>query len=292
LTTDHDRIRVQLPPGTVVGHVGLDGRRVDLATNADEEVVNVRIPEPGPEREHVVEIWSTGPRAASAAYRMTLQAPQVVGAQWTKRSYWQLALPSHEHLIGLPASATAELSWKHKWPLWEKRSRLQQEDLERWSGASLQEPLPAALNQYLFSSFDTMPEITVITARRGTILLLVCGCALLAGLLAMHYSLFRHPIVFLLAGGGLAAAVLIYPDLSIFAVQVSPLGLVLVLIAWLIKWLVDLRESKRSVIRGATLAGPDSKTVRVPMPRGDSSSFPASTTAQAGIHLPVAEPKP
>jgi hypothetical protein len=235
-------------------------------------------------------LWTVSPRRRLAVEQMHLKTPHVVDVQWTKRSYWQLALPSDEHLLGLPSAASAELTWKRRWPFWEKLSRLGQEDLERWTGASRQEPLPQSLNQYLFSSFDAMPEIRVVTAQRRTLLLFVSGLALLAGLLVMYSARCRHPVVLLVVGVALAAVMLIYPDLSMFAVQASALGLILALLAWLLKWAVEVRESKRMVLHGATLAGPDSKTVRVPMPRSDSNAFPASTTASAGSHAHLAEP--
>ena len=58
--------------------------------------------------------------------------------------------------------------------------------------------------------------------------------------------------------GGVAAlaAMVAVPDLAVATAQASLLGLVLVLLAWALKGLVDYRESRRTVVRGGSARQP------------------------------------
>jgi hypothetical protein len=283
LTTNRHRIEVFLPRGTTARHVqgaALDGHRVPIGGD-DQPSITVDMGDDAPSRERVVEIWYTSPRARHAISQVALDAPDISDARWAARLYWQLATPADEYLLSPPADMVPELDRKWNGLLWAQSARLKQAELEAWIGATQQSPPPVVLNQYLFSSFAASGDAKCTTASRQAILAVVSGLALLVGLALIHFPALRHPAPLFIGGVVLLGAMLAFPERSIGLAQASCLGLALILAACLLKWLVDSRQAKRSVIRGAAFASPDAKTVKAKLAEFDSNSYPTTATASA-----------
>jgi hypothetical protein len=125
--------------------------------------------------------------------------------------------------------------------------------------------------------------------------LFLSGGALGCGLLLIYFPYCRHPAVLFFGGVAALAAMLAVPDLAVATAQASLLGLVLVLLAWALKSLADYRESRRTVVRGARLASPESKTARaaaLTASKLDNAMPPPSTTATAPADFPLGESTP
>jgi hypothetical protein len=290
ITTDENRIEVRLPDGAAVKHIALDGHRVSGPANSTEPIP-IELDEVVSPAEHVVELWYWLPRLRRSLGEVTMKAPVITDAKWADRLYWQLTTPPDEHLLHPPAEMTPELTWKWQGLFWARSARLRQSDLENLMGASSQTPVPETLNQYLFSSFGEINNPECTTAARRDIVLALSGCALLVGLLLIYVPALRHPGLLFAGGVLLLSAMLWYPELSIGLVQASCLGLALILSACLLKWVVDAREARRSLVRGASYSSPDSKTVRATLPPVDGSSFPTTATAPAAVQASAEESK-
>jgi len=290
VTTDEDRIEVRLPEQSEVQHIALDGREVPGPASGTEPIP-IELDDVISPTEHVVEIWYWLPRLQRSFREVAMEAPIIADAKWAKRLYWQLATPPDEHLLHSPAGMTPELTWKWQGLFWARSARLQQSDLENLMGASPQTPVPETLNQYLFSSFGEIADPECTTAARRDILLALSGCALLVGLLLIYVPTLRHPGLLFAGGVVLLSVMLCYPEASIGLVQASCLGLALVLGACLLKWAVDAREARRSLVQGASYSSLDSNTVRAALPQVDSSSFPTTVTAPAPAQASAEESK-
>jgi hypothetical protein len=147
----------------------------------------------------------------------------------------------------------------------------------------------------LFSGFGEIETFDLAVATRWSIVLLLSGGALGCGLLLIYFPVCRHPAIIFFGGVAALAAMVAVPDLAVATAQASLLGLVLVLLAWALKCLVDYRELRQRVVRGARLATPESKTGRVAAltaSRLDNAMPPPSTTATAPADFPLGEPAP
>jgi hypothetical protein len=291
LTTPRNRVTILPPPGALLEEVALDGYQV--AGFAPVGGVAVLDLPPGlPLREHVIELWYVLPGDLPTVGQLYLDAPRIEDAKWTNKWYWQVAVPPDLHLLATPASLTAEMTWQRPLLLWERRAALRQPDLERLLGATEQDPLPASLNQYLFSSFGELPRLRLTMMTRWVLLLLASGCVLLAGLLLMYTGVLRHPLVLVGAGVGLLILVAWSPDLAALAGQAAGLGLLLLVMAQGLKWLVGWRQAGRTVVRGVSAPLGDSKTLRSASLPAEGSSFATTSTAPVVLHLPATESKP
>jgi hypothetical protein len=145
----------------------------------------------------------------------------------------------------------------------------------------------------LLSSFGEIAPLQCWAATRWAILAAASGAVLFAGLLLLYLPRLRHPGLLFVAGATLVVSVSISPDLAALAVQASGVGLSLLLLAGLMKWFVGWRRAKRLVVRGVSLPGPDSKTVRAgAASAAEASPFPTTSTAPLVLHLPPAESRP
>jgi hypothetical protein len=140
---------------------------------------------------------------------------------------------------------TAEQQWMWKNGGWGRQPNLRQQDLEHWIGATAQDPVPSKMNQYLFTSIGPVIDLQVRTLARATILLIVSGVTLLIGLLLIYAPVFRHPVSLLCVGLMLLCGALLAPESILLVSQAAALGLVLVLVARILNWVVVRRQYYR-----------------------------------------------
>lgn len=292
VATSHRQLRVRLPEGAALEALALDGQAVPGATADAAGDVVVELPEEPAAEEHRLELWYSFGPLGTASGRWQLATPRIADAKWTNKWYWQLALPADVHLVLAPQSMTPEYHWERRGLSWGRRAELRQAELEQWAGATSQDPLPDALNEYLFSSFGEVGDLPILTAPRWLLLLVASGVVLLAGLLLMYVAVVRHPLALVGLGLGLATVALAAPDFALLAGQAAGLGVALLVLARLLKALVDWRQMQGTVVRGVSLAGSDSKTVRANLPPPEVPAFPASTAAHIPLPTPAAEPRP
>jgi hypothetical protein len=293
ITTSEEQIVVRLPSGATFQCAAVDGRlaTTDLDPREQQDEVTVKIPDSQETRPRVVELWYFSPGEELSSGAVDLDPAVIKNASRSSLAYWSLATPSTDHLLLSPRDATPEMAWVRRGIFWHRAAGLDQSDLERWIGASAQESLPASLNNYLFSTFGQTTTLRCFLAPRSMILLAVSGSALLVGLLLIRFRALRHPALVFAVGLTLVSTVLLYPDLATAACQASLLGIGLVLSAVLLKWIVDWRQARRSVIRGTTFASPDSKTVKAAaaLSLDEHPAQAPATTASMSVDEPVGE---
>jgi hypothetical protein len=268
----------------------LDSRVVHQPGKSEAGLVTVSLPRVAEPQEHVVEIWQSSSRRHPGWGFMALRAPAIQGASMTKRVYWQVALPPNERLLFSPATMTLEMQWQRRGLFLERLSSLNQGELEQWIGASRQETLPATVPRYLFSGFGDVTAIEVSVAPRWVIVLVFSGITLSCGLLLIYVPRLRHPAMLFFFGVAVLAVTAAAPDLAAVIAQASLLGLLLALVAWALRVIVDWHQSRQTVVRGVRRPGLDSKTAQaaVSASKLESGSLP-STTAAAGADVPLGE---
>ena len=290
VSTTKEQIEILLPADARLEYVALDGRLVESDLDSLGRRVTIKMGDAGELKSSVVELWYGFSGGEYSSGTVGLEPAVIAESTWSSRMYWSLATPSTDHLLLLPRGATPEMSWAQRGVFRHRVADLDQVDLERWIGASRQQGLPASLNNYLFSSFGETRNLQCTLGSRSMILLIVSGSALLAGLLLIHVRILRHPAVVFVGGLILVSTVLLYPDLATAVCQASFLGIGLVLSALLLKWIADWRQARRSVVRGATFASPDSKTVKAAaVPLNENHPHTPPTTASMSLEEPVGE---
>jgi hypothetical protein len=280
---------VRLPPGADLEEIAIDGHIAARGRAPVDGELTIDLPAVDAQQQFVVEIWYKFEDVPGSRWgRTSLALPDVAGAKWARRMYWQLAIPRDEHLVLAPTSLTSELAWHWETLLgdlgfWDHRSSLNQQDLEQWIGASQQADLPAGTNQYLFSGFGLVDQVEFMRAGRLSMLASFSLIALVLGLLLIYVPLLRHPLLLLPLGLAVATLGLLFPEPAIQAAQAAVLGASIALSAFLMNWLVTRQRKERAVVRGTSRAVRDSSGVES---RGQAEADSQLSTATAlAIHV-------
>ena len=283
-TTRRRQIEITLPPGAARDQatVQLNGSPVAAGTEGDR-ILTVPLSADGepPRYALSVQYHADGPAAWRGAKR--LDFPRLGDDAWTVRMYWQLLLPSEEHLIVAPRGFTSEFVWHWNSFYFGRQPVMGQADLEAWMGLHNPGNTPAlsGMNSYLFSSLGPVDSCEIVTAGRSTIVLLASGLVLLAGLALIYIRAARRPAVLLAAAVLLAGGAAISPELAVVAAQASAVGLVLVVLAlFLRQWTaaarpVELVEAASAVKSTVHAPRPSEAAVPVVAAAGASGSSKA-----------------
>jgi hypothetical protein len=251
LTTNEQKLQLKLPEGADANslEIDVDARRV-AADSVRQRDVSVTLP-PAVGGEHLLELryyFSDRQTPGSIA----LNAPQIKSANWVRQFYWQLVLPTHEHVVFAPHHYSREFRWAWANLFWQRQPSLNQRELESWSGTSpagetarltdetaddytaRQQLASRSTNRYLFSTVGALEPLEVYTISRARLVLWASLPLLLCGLLLIYFPIARHPgllfaLAVLVAGGSL-----VDPDLALLVAQASMLGLVLAISAALL----------------------------------------------------------
>jgi hypothetical protein len=185
---------------------------------------------------------------------------------------------------------TPEQAWSWRQFGWQRQPLREQQDLEDWIGASRQDPIPTATNRYVFTSFGVPRRLEIVTFARSWVLLIASGVTLAAGLLLIYVPVLRHPACLLTVGVVLLGLGLVRPELSVVVAQAAVLGIVLVIVARLLRQAVSRGDAGEPAVHGRSQYA-DSKTTEVQYPRGEGSSRVTTGSAPVAIQMPTAEPK-
>lgn len=221
----------------------VDGRSQPVTTVGDRSV-KVEFGDADPAamqtpRTHVVELWYSAPRAISAWWfaDQTLTPPHVEGAEPPQRIQWQVILPSQEHLLFDPPEYAPENRWTWRNYFWSRTAMYDQRTLEDFCGASRQDPFPASLNSYLYSSVGSEPALRLRTIGQRPLAIWLAGTGLLCGLLLLHVPQVRSSTGLLILAAILLAFGFAAPQATLFAAQIVAIGLVVVAMSATLRWL-------------------------------------------------------
>lgn len=164
-----------------------------------------------------------------------IQVAKVQGDPWLRRAYWQLILPETQHLLlGQTPAVTSEFRWRFKGTHWGRDPLLDHAQLAAWTGKTVDE-VPPSGNEYLFSASEPVNRLRFVAAPRSWIVAAASGALLLIGLLLLYVPVFRRPGFLLAAAVGLAATATMYPHTAVVLAQAAALGLLLAVVAGLLK---------------------------------------------------------
>jgi hypothetical protein len=160
---------------------------------------------------------------------------------------------------------------------WGRRPRWEQADLKRLTAASQADLLKAKTNRYSYSALGAPEQIEFYTAPRSALLLVASGSVLVLGLVLLFAPASRRPVVLLFVAVALAGLAIYSPAWAILLAQASLLGLLLVLVAAVLKR--SQYAHRRTVWHGAAGAGVDRSSATHTILRRDSSSQVTTLTA-------------
>jgi hypothetical protein len=250
LLTNRDRVEVVLPPGALPEslQVFVDGRRtVPRFRESRRALISFAGGRNG--QQAVVEVLYQCGVTGTIAARRQLDAPVLLDCDSTRFSYWQLVLPGHQFLVSSPTNFSPAYTWTWAQPFWRRQPLLEQADLEMWSGARSERAMAIDSNRYLFGSLGPPVRLDVLTLDRSLLVLLSSGAVLVAGLLLIQFPRVRHPTSLLVLAVLVLAAVLARLDAAIVIAQAASVGVLLVLLAGLLKWLLPYRGASHVVVR-------------------------------------------
>ncbi len=243
LTTRLKELDVILPSEAQMDANGVlvNGKLTGVRAVSDHRLL-VPLVAPASGRAYVIELQYHFPGRPQRG-ALSLELPRIAKA-WSRRFYWQLVLPTNEHLIGNPAGFTSEFAWTWQGCFWERQPLLNQTDLEAWAGATYLSAIPEQENVYLFSTLGSPRAAEIRTASRTWIVLWASGAALVAGLVLIYLPVVRHPATLLAACIGIVAAGFVAPEPTLLFAQAASLGLVLALLAGLFERRVVARHRR------------------------------------------------
>jgi hypothetical protein len=193
-------------------------------------------------------------------------------------------------LLQEPADFAAELEWHWRRFYWDRQAVLDQSQLENWIGASRQEPLPAAVNQYLFSSFSRAGSLRCVTAGRR-FLLFIASCSVLGvGLLLLHVRQARRPSLLLAFAVLLAAGVLLSPEMALVLGQAAAIGMLLAVVAGVWLWLASGRTLWAAPAPTIIVGGSaEPKSTQAPAPAGRVERLSPVSTSPVPLDVAASE---
>jgi hypothetical protein len=268
--------------------VFLDGVPV-VPRVVDDRDLLIELRESFEPREYLVELWYPFTDGRPPRGRMSVELPQIAGAEWTKRMYYQLVLPGNEQLLAPPASLTSEMTWGWYGVRWGSRPRLNTGELESWMDTSLTADVPAGTNEYLFVCSSAHNTVQFRTARRSLIVLTASGIVLLAGLLWLYFPGVRRTWIVLLVICLFAYGAFSHPEAAVFAAQAAALGLGLAIAARLLHWTIVQRRIQRGVIHGTSVMPVDRSTTETQLRRTGGSSHGDTPTVPAASPVPTSD---
>lgn len=308
---DHDGAAEELP--VVAGTVGDRGLTVPLPPTRSAGAPASGYPHfagaPSGESRYVLSLQYCLPCARAGRGPLELALPHFGDDAWVSQAYWQLLLPPQEHLVAAPDDFTAEFLWRWNNLYYGRQPVMNQADLEAWTGlppgyalagrsARLASGyLETGMNCYLFSAPALPDSCKIVTVGRSTIIFLASGAALLAGLALIYVRAARHPVVLLAATILLAGGAARYPELALLAAQAAVLGLILALLALVLRrWLagsapiapLEAASSTTRSLRVPPPSEPATHSVGAPAgaPPPPASGYPAASSSKAATVPP------
>jgi hypothetical protein len=273
---------IELPPDATAGEIEvlIDQRPAEVQSGGTGRLV-VRLPASrtaatdGQARSAEVHTLELRSRRAIRSGLLTihrLTPPQLDGTTALSQIYWQIILPSDEHMVRSPRQLIAASQWQWLNTFWGRRPIQTQPELEQWVGASTQMESSAAQNEYLFTGLLPVSSIDLVTAPRWLVVLISSASVLAMALLLIYAPQKRRSWLLIAAASIIAALAIAYPAAAFLVAQASTLGLILSVFSILIS-----RLMRRPTLMPIPLA--TSSTQRVLVPRSESIVMPPLTSA-------------
>ncbi|MEZ6134102.1 MAG: hypothetical protein R3C53_04235 [Pirellulaceae bacterium] len=240
--------------------VAVDGVALkDASYDYSSKTLSISMPTSETPQEHVIELFYGVDETLSWITAINMERPRIAGAEYQGKFYWQLVMPSDQHLGWCPNGLTAEWHWQWSGMWWYRQSGQDQASLERWLGGSVQARLPLSANSYVMSAqtaadvqssslLENSAQAPKVWVMSRFVLWFPLGlAAIVLAMLTLSFPTLRSPVTAL----GLAAVVgglaLVWPDMAILLGQTAVLSLSLVLLILITQAAIDARVRRRSV---------------------------------------------
>ncbi|MEX0938069.1 MAG: hypothetical protein WDZ59_09430 [Pirellulales bacterium] len=261
-TTNEPSFEVLLPEGVAEDAIEakLDSER--LALMPQQRRLTVPLPESPTQREYLLELRYHMQGGGASNGPLVLEPSRPADDIWIRHIYWQVVLPNDLHVVVMPADFAREFLWDWRGLYWGRQPLMEQSQLETWVGAQRGTSVPSTTNRYLFSSLKNVQPLRISTADRSLIVLLASAVTLGMGLLLLYVRASRHPGVLLAGALALMALGLVYPEPAMLIAQAATLGLLLAVLATLLKLVLTRQRQAPVVVRGSasSMASPIQST--------------------------------
>lgn len=167
--------------------------------------------------------------------------------------YYELLTPESEYLLGPPREMTPVWNWSWQKTRWARVPLMSADEIGEWSGESMKASLHATgWTRYLFSSMSAGKEYRARFINRATATFVGAGGVLAIGLALLYLPTLRRPGMLLVVAVVLLTAGLIYPEPTLMLAQTGALGLLLVLLATVLRYALKVRPVSANDVLLAT----------------------------------------
>ena len=283
LRTTATDLDITLPPNVSPAEllVSLNHQPV-LGSRFQGRHLSIPVPAMSPDGWQLLELEYRQTGRGNRPGRLALEAPKLPSGTWVKRMYWQLVLPRDEHLLVGPEGFNNEFTWQWDGLVWGRVPVRDQKDLERWMGVRPSAALPSDANCYLFSALGPVERMDGRTSNLSLIVFSASLIILLFGLAWLYVPWIRHRAVLLAGALAVSAGSLLYPETAFLFAQAASLGVLLALLAGLLRHWISPRRPKVNLGRRSSSSIIDrspTETMHRPFAPGSISSTRASPVA-------------
>jgi hypothetical protein len=213
-------------------------------------------------------------------------APRLLDGAVVQQTFWEVRLPLSIALLGVPQDWTDENQWYWDLYVWKRRPRLGVQALMRWvaeipgrTPGAVAEAADSQSHAYLFSTAGQPASIRPTLVARPWLVAWFSGSVLLVGLVLLAR---RPPAPLVMVSAlfsALALGAAVEPSLLFLGIQSSVFGLVLVLVAALLRRSTNRRQVPGSVVRDRPRdsSHPVAVSVGSPTPSPDLAGSDGST---------------
>ena len=248
-TTRHEQLLAQVQGGETLDlgiPGGIDEIYVDAFVDQQRRAVTrdrnrLRISLPGDNESHTVDVrvWVDEPAEGLVTQiEPTLQLPIRAG-----RVYWQITTPRDRHVVWAAPTIERAMNWRfERWRL-SRQPALTDASLTQWVGIRSANSLPKG-NQYLYIGADVR-SFQARTMTRAWLWFLVGGLVLGLAWLLTYVPAARSPLTAVAAALVFAGLLAVAPDAAVLAGQLGMIALVLVVVMYAVRALVQAPASDR-----------------------------------------------
>ena len=264
LTTAASTLELNLPAGSTVVAAELDGAPWAVPDAGADGLYVLRLSPATGLRDYVLDLRYRTPRSGNGG-GTSLPTPTLGHLRELRYVYRQVVLPGDACLLHASDEYVPEFAWSWRDFFLVRRPLLAQADLETWSGARHDTPVPERANIYLYSGFGSAPTLELATAERTTVVLLAAGGVLLYCLALLYLAPLRRPALVLVVACAALTLGILYPDAAPLALQAALFGLLLSFTALLLDRNVSRRRGRtvRQVLDQSSVGGVNSAKTRI-----------------------------
>jgi len=240
---------------------------IPLAADKSEHVLDVRI-------------WY----ATDEAGRNGPLRPAFVLPVGTGRLFWDLLLPSDEHVVWASPTLGRAMHWTFdRWRLQREPTQTSQ-DLVEWAGAATVNSGTLG-NRFLFTGADP-GAVRVMAASKPLIWAIVGGTILAIATSLLYLPWLKHPLSLVFAAVAICGLTLLAPDAAVVSGQLTLLSLILVAVMLGVRAVLRSRphdrvfDSSQAGLRDGSTRSQQSAAARDADP--GSGSVPISATVSVG----------